>query len=190
MFSEVVGIDLNPEMKHSYAFDFICGNALTLDYDFLSGFDLIHASPPCQPYSKITPKNARENHMRLIAATHLMLYASGKPYVIENVEGSGKELRPNIIMDGSYFGLPSARKRYFHVSVLHGMKRLVGSGGTISIHGEKYTSRNELILALGLDCINTNRLRSITMVGMEQGYPPVMSKTIAEMIFTDKVMIW
>ena len=103
-FSEIVGVDKDGDRRSSYSFDFIQADALTLDYEFLMSFDFIHASPPCQGYSNRTPDKTK--HMRLVAATHLMLTAAGKPYVIENVEGSSKELLPNLVMDGHYFGLP------------------------------------------------------------------------------------
>lgn len=112
-FHEIVGVDI-ADMSSSYSFDFVQGDALSLTYDFLMGFDFIHASPPCQGYSKMTPDQSK--HPRLIAATHLMLKAAGKPHVIENVEGSGQELKPNLRLYGRDFGLPMHRPRYFHLN--------------------------------------------------------------------------
>ena len=186
-FTEIVGVDTNNEMSARYSFDFINMSALGLTYDFLSQFDFIHASPPCQGYSNATPDQSL--HQRLVAATHLMLYASGKPYVIENVEGSSKELRPNIVMDGHYFGLPSERRRYFHASTLERPLRLMSSGRTINVHGGDYINRRSLIEALGLDVINARRLSNLTMAGMEQGVAPAMTKYIAETIFPNKTLI-
>lgn len=114
-FSEIVGIDLNPTMRRAYPFDFIAGDALALDYDFLAQFDFIHASPPCQFYSYVTPEWARDRHSRLIPGTHLMLKASGLPHVIENVPGSSLDLRPNLVLSGYDVGLPMNRPRLFHV---------------------------------------------------------------------------
>jgi len=188
-FSEIVGVDINPEMRTRYSFDFVQGNALALDYEFLHQFDFIHASPPCQAYSKITPDKSQ--HMRLIAATHLMLYASGKPYAIENVEGSGKELKPNVVMNGAYFGLPSDRRRYFHVTGLEARRLLmkVRAGTQIHIHGGSAT-RAQTVEALGLNCISKQRLKNLTQDGMEQGVPPVMTRWIAETLFPSyKAMI-
>jgi DNA (cytosine-5)-methyltransferase 1 len=186
-FSEIVGIDKDNDRRLSYSFDFINADALTLDYDFLMDFDFIHASPPCQGYSSQTPDQTK--HMRLIAATHLMLKAAGKPYVIENVEGSSKDLRPNLVMDGHYFGLPSERRRYFHVSTLMAGMRLMSSGRTINLHGWNYTSRADLIEGLGLNEINACRLSNITISGMEQGIPPAMTKHIARIMFPKKFLI-
>ena len=185
-FSEIVGVDI---VDHSriYPFDFVQADALKLDYDFLLGFDFIHASPPCQAYSKVTPDQSK--HMRLIAATHLMLHSAAKPYVIENVEGSAKELRPNLVMDGHYFGLPIERRRYFYVSGLDTSLRLMRTRPATYLHGGEYVPREDIITAMGLDVINKNRVTHLTIEGMEQGIPPLMTKFIAELVIPDKVYI-
>lgn len=118
-FSEIVGVDKDPSMKRVYPFDFVCADAWKLDYEFLLGFDFIHASPPCQWYSAMTPPWARDRHIRSIPPTHLMLKASGLPYVIENVPGSGHDLRPTLILSGRDVGLPIDRPRLFHVSQIN-----------------------------------------------------------------------
>lgn len=186
-FHTIVGVDNNPKMGTRYSFDFICADMLSLDYEFLCQFDFIHASPPCQAYSKITPNKSK--HMRLIAGTHLMLTSAGKPYVIENVEGSGIELRPNIVANGFYFGLPSNRRRYFHATGLEPARWLrISNRPRSNIHNGN-SSRNEAIEALGLSIIPATQLRKITKHGMEQGIPPLMTKAIAEKIFSFKAMI-
>lgn len=186
-FSEIVGVDKEYDRRSHYSFDFIHADALKLDYEFLQSFDFIHASPPCQAYSGRTPDKTK--HMRLIAATHLMLHASGVPYCIENVEGSSIELRPNIVMDGHFFGLPSERRRYFHLSTLAAPLRLMKSGETINVHGWDYVSRQQMIKALGLNEINHRRLTNISMFGMKEGIPPAMTRKIAELAFPRKFMI-
>lgn len=45
---DVVGVDLSPQQN--YPFAFIRTDALKLDTKFISTFDAIHASPPCQSY--------------------------------------------------------------------------------------------------------------------------------------------
>jgi DNA (cytosine-5)-methyltransferase 1 len=84
---DVVGIDQADQPR--YPFEFWQADALdyvaTAD---LSGFDLIHASPPCQRYSQISKINKRSYHPDLIAPMRNALMATGIPYVIENVPGS------------------------------------------------------------------------------------------------------
>jgi DNA (cytosine-5)-methyltransferase 1 len=85
------------------------------DSQFVSQFDVIHASPPCQTHS-ITKhlRNAQGNStskLDLIPETRAALIASGKPYVIENVPGS--PLINPIQLCGSSFGLKVRRHRLF-----------------------------------------------------------------------------
>jgi len=186
-YSEIVGVDIAPEMSSSYSFDFISCDAMKLNYEFLLDFDFIHASPPCQYYSKITPD--RSKHMRLIPGVHLMLAASGKPFVIENVEGSSMDLKPNLVMNGLYFGLKSDRKRYFHVSTLEVGRRLIRRGKAgLSPQGETL-NKTQLSEAMGLSLVSEKRRSCLTVKGIEQGIPPIFTKTIAEMMFSDEMRI-
>lgn len=107
---EVVGIDINPQPN--YPFDFVQADALEYPLD---GFDVIHASPPCQAYSKCTNPDYRKDHPRLISRTRNRLEKSETPYVIENVEGARHELITPIMLCGSMFGLPILRHRYFEI---------------------------------------------------------------------------
>jgi len=184
-FSEITGVDIDDEMRTRYSFNLRTQDALKLTYEEFPGYSFIHASPPCQAYSKRTPDQTR--HMRLIAATHLMCQASGLPYVIENVEGSGIELRPNLVMDGLSVGLTSKRRRYFYVSTLKESIRMISNVPASHVQGTM--TRAEAIEAFGLDVINPNRLRRITLYGMEQCIPPAMTRFIAELVFPDKVMV-
>lgn len=186
-FSEIVGVDINPDMSNRYAFDFVCADIRTLAYDFLLDFDFIHASPPCQAYSKITPDQSK--HMRLVAATHLICRAAGKPYVIENVEGSSRELRPNLVMDGHSVGLPLERLRYFYVSLLPKPLRLLKSGESVYLHGGKYVSRDEMVRVMGLEMISPARLKLLTRDGIEQGIPPQFTQRIAELVLPNKYRV-
>jgi len=175
-------------MSSSYSFDFIRGDVFGLTYDFLSQFDMIHASPPCQAYSKITPDKAK--HERLIPGTHLICMASGLPYVIENVEGSGIDLRPNLVVNGGGVGLPSNRRRYFHVSELEAPCRLITSiGSHINVNGGAFVSREDVIKAMGLSAINPNALKRMTVKQMEQGVPPAMTLAIMRMLAHEKLLI-
>lgn len=98
---EVVGVDINPQPN--YPFEFHQADALEFPLD---GFDVIHASPPCQAHCQLS-KNL--GHVDLIPATRGRI--SKKPYVIENVECSG--LISPIRLCGSSFGLVVQRHRLF-----------------------------------------------------------------------------
>jgi DNA (cytosine-5)-methyltransferase 1 len=79
---EVVGVDINPQPR--YPFEFHQADAMTFPLD---GFDVIHASPPCQTYS-ITRHTHSVEHPDLLGPTRGRLRESGLPYVIENVVGA------------------------------------------------------------------------------------------------------
>lgn len=107
---DVTGIDIEPQ-KH-YPFRFIQGDALTFIAAHGNEYDVIHASPPCQFYSKTKSlPGTKDNHLDLIAPTRATLIATGKPYVIENVPGS--PLINPIMLCGSMFGLGVLRHRLF-----------------------------------------------------------------------------
>jgi DNA (cytosine-5)-methyltransferase 1 len=100
---EVVGVDIKFQ-KH-YPFEFHQADALTYP---LEGFDAYHASPPCQRYSAITQQHGRavvESHPDLIKAVRTLFFATGKPYVIENVPKA--PLINAIMLCGSMFNLKS-----------------------------------------------------------------------------------
>lgn len=172
LFDEIVGVDIAP-MR--YPFRFIQADAMSLDYDFLMQFDFVHASPPCQHYSKATPKGNRDKHPALINRVHHMLYATGLHYVIENVEGSGRELRPNVVLSGAAVGLLIHRVRYFHVSwAATPYRDIRNSGSGIKVHGGSL-AKAELARVMGVDAHLGFSVR-----GMEQGIPPAFTRWIAD----------
>ena len=96
-FDEIVGIDIEPQPN--YPFEFI--QADVMEWDGFAGFDLIHASPPCQIHSDlktVLPKD--HQHQDFVADTRERL--QGSRYVIENVPGA--PLINPIQLCGSAFG--------------------------------------------------------------------------------------
>lgn len=104
---EVVGVDIKPQPR--YPFEFYQGDALTYP---LEGFDVIHASPPCQRYTR-TNASHRYKHLDLIAVTRERIKKHN--YVIENVQEARNLLHNPIMLCGGMFGLPIHRHRYFEV---------------------------------------------------------------------------
>ena len=117
---DVTGIDIKPQPHYpsfhnaEYAshFEFHLADALAFP---LEGYDCYWASPPCQRYSRETPKEYRGNHPDLIAATRELLMGTGKPYIIENVPDARTKLISPIMLCGSMFGLRVWRHRWFEV---------------------------------------------------------------------------
>jgi hypothetical protein len=102
---EVVGVDINHQPN--YPFEFHQADALTYP---LEGFDVVHASPPCQAYCALS---CNLGHNDMIPATRDRI--KHKIYVIENVERA--PLINPIRLCGSSFGLLVQRHRIFESSV-------------------------------------------------------------------------
>jgi DNA (cytosine-5)-methyltransferase 1 len=148
---DIVGVDINPQPNYPYKFI----QADAIEYLTAHGkeFDLIHAYPPCQKYSKIQNLAKARNqggygeHPDLIAPTRKALVANGKPYIIENVVGA--PLINPFSLSGSQFGLKTQRQRNFETSFEVDLSELplkfkmktpaagngVGVDGSISICG-------------------------------------------------------
>ena len=110
---DVVGVDIAPQPR--YPFEFIQAEAIEYVKAHGHEYDAIHASPPCQASSALTKGTNRGRiYEDLIPQTRAALGASGRPYVIENVQGS--DLRRDATLCGEMFGLAVIRHRYFEVS--------------------------------------------------------------------------
>lgn len=108
---DVTGVDIKPMPRYPFTFN----QADALEYVTEHGheFDVIHASPPCQAYSRMRRITKRE-YPDLIASTRRALNSVGLPYVIENVEGA--PLANYLTLCGTMFGLPLRRHRWFEMS--------------------------------------------------------------------------
>ena len=112
---EVVGVDIKKQKR--YPFEFIQADAIEVlnDTEFLKGFDVIHASPPCQTHSSTKHlRNAQgksTSKVDLIPETRAGLISWGKTYIIENVPGA--PLLNPVQFCGSSFGLTARRHRLF-----------------------------------------------------------------------------
>jgi DNA (cytosine-5)-methyltransferase 1 len=91
------GIDIGPQPRYPFPFlrmdalealrRLLAGEGLTFSDGstlYLPGFDVIHASPPCQGFSR-----ARlYDYPDILTPARPLLQATGLPYVIENVPGA------------------------------------------------------------------------------------------------------
>lgn len=107
---EVVGVDIKPQPR--YPFEFHQADALEYLAEHYQEFDVIHASPPCQRYSRITKVTGKpENHPDLLQPSVDALKKTGKPYIVENVPGAPME--NYLMLCGTMFGLQVFRHRLF-----------------------------------------------------------------------------
>jgi len=161
---EVVGVDIKPMPR--YPFEFHQADAMTFP---LEGFDVIHASPPCQRYSTMTKRWARsEEHPDLVGPIRSRLLATGVAYVIENVPGA--PLADPLTLCGSMFDLGVRRHRIFETSVgmlapqcNHAAQgRVVGvyghAGGTSKRDGLTFAGVAEWRRAMGIDWMTGDEL--------------------------------
>jgi DNA (cytosine-5)-methyltransferase 1 len=100
---EVVGVEINPQPH--YPFEFIQADAVAVLPKWIrtAGFDAIHASPPCQFATDYKRAGNVKESPNLIPQTRELLEQTGLPYVIENVEKAGPELRDPVLLCGSMF---------------------------------------------------------------------------------------
>lgn len=87
----------------------------------IKSFSAIHASPPCQDYSRAM-RHLSGDYPRLIDPVKDLLVKSGLPWVIENVPGSPLATASDLFgahgveLCGSMFGLEIRRHRLFETS--------------------------------------------------------------------------
>jgi DNA (cytosine-5)-methyltransferase 1 len=124
---DVVGVDILPQPE--YPFEFFQEDALwvlqtlwqygRLGEYALEDFAAIHASPPCQAYTRLSVMpTAKSDHPDLLVATIDLLLKTMRPFVVENVDGAPypPELY-RLMLCGSHFGLRVRRHRWFVTNV-------------------------------------------------------------------------
>jgi len=161
--AQITGWDIQ-DMSSCYPYLFHQGDAFALDYEYLEQFDFIHISPPCQAYSKATPKRTRAKHPRLIPNALRLCYASGKPFVVENVPGSTAELRPTVTL------VAGQKIRHFHASFPIPAARFTGC---LSILSDRYSSTKDIARSWGVPEHLYFKRKHI-----RQGIPPLMTRHI------------
>jgi DNA (cytosine-5)-methyltransferase 1 len=204
---EVVGVDIEPQPR--YPFEFHQTDAFEYLREHSHEFDAIHASPPCQEYStsrhlrKMTAQRlGKEEDVKekLIEQTRTALIASGKPWIMENVEHS--PMPGAIVLCASMFGLLMLRHRAFEASFLlfvpghcnHPAGFYSAVGGKIRGHGiydsgkiyldqhgrakrrEGYPGKAAGVKAMGVDWM--------TVPEMCQAIPPVYTEFIGRQLLS------
>jgi len=111
---DVTGVDIEPQPKNPHRF--VLADAIQYLEEHGHEYDAVHASPPCQAYTKATKQWRKEGRVYadLISKTRDALRKLGKPYVIENVPGA--PLESPVLLNGSVFGIRVHRPRYFETS--------------------------------------------------------------------------
>lgn len=177
---DVVGVDIEEQPKNPH--NFIQEDAINYLLNHGHKYDFIHASPPCQAYTKASNQWRKEGRVYadLIEDTRSALIKVGKPWVIENVPGA--PLINSVLLNGSYFNIKIHRPRYFEssfklpqpiipISKPVKMGRPVKEGDILQpvghFSGVKYAQKE-----MGLPWMGQKELA--------QAIPPVYTKWIAE----------
>ncbi len=177
---EVFGVDIKPQPN--YPFEFFLADAMTF---LLGGFDVIHASPPCQRFTR-AGKLREAQGGRTVAPDLIKDVRNslrGRIYVIENVEGAPLQ---GIRLCGSSFGLKVRRHRIFEsplslsspacqhkeqgrpVGVYHRMRDSIPHGGRTA------RSLEEAQEAMGIDWMPWSELK--------ESVPPAYTEWIGRQI--------
>lgn len=116
---DVTGVDIVEQPRNPHPI--IIADAIEYAREHAHEYDAIHASPPCQSYSRSFRHMANPQPM-LIDAVREVMVESGKPWVIENVVGAplanDSDLfgRHGVELCGTMFGLRIYRHRIFETN--------------------------------------------------------------------------
>ena len=175
-FDEIVGVDNRPMPR--YPFAFVLGDALEYCREHGAEFDAIHASPPCQFGSVLTPMAYRPHHPNLIPQTRQALIESGTPYIIENVPNVRRHLINPVMLCGSMFGLGVWRHRFFELSFGFFITPSCDhSNVPILISGTR-SRDNERYEHTAQQCRDASGLSWMTRMEMDQAIPPAYTEYI------------
>ncbi len=195
---EVTGVDYRPQPR--YPFTFIQADALDVlrDTDFVSGFDFVHTSFPCQFFKKGNMRAKHETFDLLTPGRELLL-KNGVPWIAENVMDAPFNWDNTIVLCANTFGLRTYRHRGFefppdmyslvappharhlkysssHRSRLHwdaGYHFTFTGGGSFEKQGPIQTEYGPA--GMGIDWM--------TKFELSQSIPPAYTKYVAEHVF-------
>jgi DNA (cytosine-5)-methyltransferase 1 len=186
---DVTGVDIAFQKRYPKQCSFLQADVMHL-VNF-SGFDVVHASPPCQAYSKASQymRNKGSIYPDLIAAVREKLVKSNCLYVIENVVGA--PLLHPVQLCGTSFGLGSkdlqlVRHRWFECNAQllvppcqHGNKPVAGVYG----HGMPTYQRKRLGRdVLSNECREVMGISWMSRTELSQAIPPAYTTYIGEQL--------
>jgi DNA (cytosine-5)-methyltransferase 1 len=178
---DVVGVDIDPQPRYPFAFH----QRDAVEFLRIHGkrFDAIHASPPCQAFTKAQRLMGNE-HPDFITPTREILETLGIPYVIENVPEA--PLQNPVELCGAMFGLGTYRHRLFetnwdlqvpehpaHLTRNTKMGRKPIDGEMMHVVGN-FSGVAKAKQAMGIDWMNRD--------GLRESIPPAYSRFIGEQL--------
>lgn len=151
---DVIGVDNCPQPH--YPFSFYQADALEFLATHGQEYDVIHASPPCQEYSKLKGLKTK-TYPDLVDPIRIALKKTGRPWIIENVPGA--PLQNALTLCGSMFGLGVRRHRLFECNPQIAFAPFTCNHNKkiISVVGSGYIAR-EGRAAMGIDWMTKKEL--------------------------------
>lgn len=170
--AEITGVDHAPQPN--YPFVMVVDDATTHPLD---GYDLIHASPPCQDHTSMKSMHSGHGTGWMLAHTLDRLRDSSAWWVVENVPGATVRaaMGDHITLCGSSFGLGVRRHRLFasNFPIRQPQCRHAEQGKPLGVYGTGGASRtgrhnkgtlDEARAAMGIDWM--------TRAELAQAIPP------------------
>ena len=174
---EVEGVDNKPQPN--YPFKFHQADALEFPLD---GYDLIHASPPCQYYSSMKTKWNIGVYEHLIPIILERLKATSSMWVVENVVNA--PLPAYVQLCGSVFNLGSngyqlRRHRWFESNVLIPVPPCNHKGRAISVVGGVKINRLTKRVPFSWGC-EAMGIDWMTVEELSEAIPPTYTEYIGK----------
>lgn len=182
---DVVGVDLSAKALRRYPFPSVRADAVWFIREHGHEFDIVAGSPPCKAHNDLQ-RQWKRDHPNLIPPTRAAMISTGRPWVIENVEGA--PLIEPLVLCGAAFllgaicadgvGRHLRRHRLFESNVpLMGGGCACPAGQSLGIYGTGgggqmtrgyKADRAEAAEALGVDWM--------TRAGLSQAIPPAYTE--------------
>jgi DNA (cytosine-5)-methyltransferase 1 len=188
---DVSGIDVN--LQQCYPYSFLQDDALAvLQSDYPEGFDVIHASPPCQAHTRAQhlrdAQGGSSKYADLLTPTLELLQElwSHKVWVVENVPGA-PGMNGAAIECGSAYSLGVRRHRLFLSN-----RTLNSSGcdhkqqgrpwGVYHVMGDSIPQggRTAISLEHGLEVMGVSRV--IPWNSLKEGFPPAYTEHVGRQL--------
>ena len=179
----VEGVDLNPQPR--YPFPFHQGDAVQFIREHGHEYDVITGSPTCRRWTN-AQKIRGNDHPDLITPTREAMQDSGKPYIIENVEGAAAAMVDPLLLCGAMFGLKTYRHRLFesdlplgtrlhprHLAPLAKMGRPVRDGEFMHVVGN-FTDAARAREVMGMPWASRD--------GLREAIPPAYTRFLGEQV--------
>ena len=194
-FDEIVGVDINPQPHYPHTFQQEDALELCWNLGYLRTFDLIHASPPCQAFTRAghlrTAQGGTSKYADLLSPVLALLSGIDVPWIVENVPGA-PGMDGAVIECGSAYGLGVRRHRMFLSN-----RPLVGSGCDHKAQGRPWGvyhvmndqvpqgGRTALTLQHGLEVMGVDRV--IPWDSLKEGFPPAYTEHVGSQLTFERL---